>query len=259
MTHKRLHQSQVDCGVITKISSSLLSLTVVALIYLGTQARAEDEIPKTIGSTVPLEQVTDIKSQPLALLAKYPEAGPAMANYVAKLVTQNPSVVNAILSVVRDASAEQASAIGAGVVRAVRAFAIDRAEIARMISDKVLMSENVWLKTTYSAIGPEFDPAFFTVPPPPDLKSLNAQQHVDIGTKAPPDKGRVGPVPVSHRTPFRSRVGVNNQGGGAGQEKRKSCSYLSENLGEAACNGTIVAIVASDAPSNGAVSTSPTS
>ena len=76
------------------------------LLLQAASARAE-ETPAIIGSTTPLEQATDFKAQPLAILSKFPEAGTAMARFVAQAVMRDPGALDAILSVMDIASPEQ--------------------------------------------------------------------------------------------------------------------------------------------------------
>ena len=193
---------------------------------------------------IPLEKVMDIKAQPLAVLAKFPEAGPAMARFIAKLLVGQPSVVDAILSIIPDTSPQQASAIGAGLIRAVRAMGRDQSATVRAIVDKVMHSDNLWLKTTFGAIGRSNGMSgtlvqYELIPPGP----LGG---ASVGSALAEGYGRVG-----------RREDVVSQGGN-NLRKVQRCSSRVENSEMLECRGMIVALVLSDAANNGAVSTSPT-
>ena len=198
--------------------------------------------------TQPIETATDIKAQPLALLAKYPEAGPAMARFVAQQLTQQPAAVDAMLSVLNDMSPEQASATGAGMVRAARALSAKHPASAKAITDKVMHSDNKWLKTTYSSLGPRYrGSANFTAYA--DLPPRQGLATGDMGSGLGAS-WRVGPAPDSNRTGI---VGVQN-----GDDVAQTCLYDTNGYADPHCRGMIVAIIKSDAGHNGAVSTSPT-
>ena len=199
-------------------------------------------VPAVIGSTTPLEKSNDLRAQPLALLAKFPEAGAAMARYVPNLITSDPPVVDSILSIINVTSPEQASAIGAGLVRGVRAMDAKRPGSAQAISAKVMRSDNTWLKTTFGAIG--LYSARNTEAILADLITPNEIRNAEVGESLPNDSGRVGPSKkwVSFAEPYH--------------RKRKNPSK-SNGFELSSTDGMIVAIIASDASSNGAVSTSP--
>ena len=74
-------------------------------------------------SPIPQGELQQLKTEPLALLAKFPEGGAAMAQYVASAITRDPTLVGAMLSVVNVTSLRQAAAMGAGLVRGARALA----------------------------------------------------------------------------------------------------------------------------------------
>lgn len=217
----------------TVVAAVLLALTG----FSGRQALALDGVPAVIGSTVPLEKVTDLKSQPLALLAKFPDAGNAMARYVAQMLHHDPSLVDSILSVVRDTSPEQASAIGAGLVRGLRAFGAKQPNLSRAITEKVMKSDNLFLKTTFHAIGPRYSGssavAMADKLPPPPRSSLT------VGEGLPDLKSRIGPENLSELV------------GEQVLELKDDSALVPE-------DGMIVALMLSDASRNGAVSTSPT-
>jgi hypothetical protein len=67
---------------------------LVALALAIALAAAKPAHAQTAASVaLPLEQVSDVKAQPLSVLAKFPQAGPAMAQYVAQVLRRQPSVV----------------------------------------------------------------------------------------------------------------------------------------------------------------------
>jgi hypothetical protein len=197
--------------------------------------------------TTEIENATNIRAQPLALLAKFPDAGPAMARFVADQLTQQPGSIDAMLSIVNDTSPQQASAMGAGMVRAVRALSTKNPAMARAISEKVMRADNKYLTTTYASLGPRYRGNVpFVAPgdvPPREL----AAGDIGFGLGA---AWRIGPG-----------VGDNLTGYGANQNPNdvtQTCLYNSNGYYDDHCRGMIVAIIKSDASSNGAVSTSPT-
>ena len=215
---------------------------VACLAFEGNATQATvASVPVTLQSAVPLDQVTDIGAQPLALLAKFPQAGPSMAGFVAKVLAAQPSVVDAILSIVNDTSPQQASAIGAGLVRGLRAVSGKHEGLARSITEKVMRSDNLWLKSTFLAIGPQgyrAGPLVMSENVPPAVP-----RDLIGGEELPLYKGRVGPD--------------EEKGIFWVDEKTKNTSEYYD-FDPKNRHGMIVALLASDAPSNGAVSTSPT-
>ena len=216
------------------------------VLLLGGLAHANvDTLSLTAAPAVPLEQATDLKSQPLAVLAKFPDAGPAMARFVARAIARQPGIVDAILSIVPDASPQQASAIGAGMVRGVRTIEAKQPATARVISEKIMKSSNTWLRTTFAALGPHYAPTeagasmMASIMPTPS-------QPMEVGSELPVEKSRIGPT---------------HQGDMIGQNEwvdEDKCPFVSIGYDYTSCRGTIVAVVVSNASSNGAVSTSPT-
>jgi hypothetical protein len=206
------------------------------------QSNVSISTPAIIGSPTPLEKINDIRAQPLALLAKFPSAGNALASYVAKIITKEPPLIDSILSIISDTSPEQASAIGAGLVRGVRAMDGKQAASARAISAKVMKSDNIWLKTTFGAIGPRYGANADALMA--NLVEPDALKNVTVGDALPDAVSRVG---ASKR---KDLFAVDENG----RRKKYGESKAFEIMNR---DGMIVALIASDASSNGAVSTSP--
>lgn len=220
-----------------RVFLAMVGMTAV-LLQSGAPRAFAQTIDEIINAPeIPLEKVSNIKSMPLALLAKFPTAGAEMARYVADIVSKQPSIVDAIMSIMDTASPAQASAIGAGIARSARAMEAKGANV-NGISGKVLKSENAWVKTTYRAIGPGYvEGAPFIMPaaiPPAPL------QNVYVGDELPDYASRVGPA--YYNPPAGWRQGTVSKADNNPLTRR----------------GMIVAIMASDKDKNGAVSTSPT-
>lgn len=218
-----------------------LALSVVALAVLVPPAMLmAAPTLESIAAPTPLEKSDDVKAQPLLLLAKFPKAGPALARYVAQALAKQPSIFDAILSILPDTSPEQASAIGAGVVRALRTLAEKQPALVKEIVSKIARSNNLAFKTTFFAIGPR-NPTMaehYAMILPPETGLLAEE----IGEKLPGNQGRLGSEPVSAN--------------GAGNILRNQEVHISD--AEYFAHGTIVALISSNAASNGAVPTSPT-
>jgi|GEM_PF-6735763 len=228
-------QPKIQSGWLTHTSRIAL---VTWLFSSMAPAAYAQPTPAIIGSAVPIEKA-DIGTQPLSLLARFPEAGSAMAQYVAQALARAPSLVDAILSVIDVASPQQASAIGAGLVRGLRVMEAKNPSSAstRVVAEKVSKSNNMWLKTTFGALGPSYSsnaPLILPDPIPPAQPNF-----MYVGTELPEAVGRVGPTDIEEMIPFKRIV-------------------LSGDSNFLTRHGMIVAIMASDDDNNGAVSTSPT-
>jgi hypothetical protein len=166
---------------------------------------------------------------------------------VAEVLTKKPDVVDAVLSIMPDSSPEQASAIGAGLVRAMRGLLGKNPELVTQISEKILRSENVALKTTFFALGPR-KVTYASAGPSIPMQEYRSQEMGGGGEKMPgealeKDRSRID-VP---RTPYiyprhALREVVENPGG------RIDTLRV----------GMIVALISEDAAAVGTVSTSPT-
>lgn len=249
-----LQQEQCRCVVMgprnpIAVHRVVFMLTALCMVAIALPTRAQ-ELPSVATTPMLLEKTSDIKAQPLALLAKFPAAGPAMARYVAQALMHEPSAVDAVLSIIPDTSPEQAAAIGAGLIRAIRGLAGKQPNLITSITSKVMQSDNLWLKTTFLAIGPRGAGK----PPPNSIGASDTLRYPTadnaggaggaIGQLLAPEYGRVGPsridgvmgMPIGFidKNPFLSGLNVN------------MTRY-----------GMIVALVSSDADSNGVVPISP--
>lgn len=210
--------------VVSGMSAAAIALPMLAL--------AE---PAPVAASVPavLEQATDVKAQPLLLLSKFPKAGPALARYVAEAISKQPDIIDAVLSILPDTSKEQASAMGAGVVRALRMLSAKKPSLVKEIVAKIERSDNVAFKTTFFAIGPrnpgKLERYEIIVPPANNL--LVGQ----LGDSLPLKRGRLGVDEAGGRS-YPNPIRADN-------------GFFS--------HGMIVAIIASNAANNGAVPTSP--
>lgn len=216
----------------------------VIVMSAPSAAVAVGENPAYASLSVPLEEATDIQAQPLALLARFPQAGPAMARFVAAIVIRQPQMVGAILSVIGDTSHAQASAIGAGLVRATRVIAAKQPDQARAIAAKIMQSDNIWLKTTFSALGLRYAVNTTLLRPPP-LPAVPLARR-EVGTQLAADRARLGPSPHYDGIMSDNRAAV------------VVPFELLEQLELINQHDILVASVASEASVNGAVSTSPT-
>lgn len=189
-------------------------------------------------SVTPLERATNVKAQPLLLLAKFPNAGPGLAQYVAQAMAKQPGIFDAILSILPDTSIPQASAIAAGVVRALRGLVAKEPALVKEIVAKVQRSNNVAFKTTFFAIGPQ------NILPTPHFASI-------VPDANPLMVGQMGePLPIG-----QGRMGHEAEKLVYG-EQTSSTNQMSDN--EYFSSGTIVALISSNAASNGTGATSPT-
>lgn len=221
----------------------LLIAALIMLVGRATWASAS-ETPSVIGNTIAIEDATDLKTQPLALLAKFPEGGAAMAHFVAQAIIDRPGLVDAFLSIASDTSPQQAAAIGAGMVRGTRVLATKQSSLAQAIANKIMQSNNAWLKTSFFALGPRYskDSVFVALEPlPPAPLVANS-----MGAELPIYRSRIGPTREGELVLTNHDIEANNRYGSSED------SHLLNR------SGTIIAILASDARSNGATSTSPT-
>lgn len=253
-----------------------LLLAALTIAAPHAPARAQS-IPAVMGSMVSIENVTDFKAQPLALLAKFPEAGTAMASYVARMFSREPGMIDSLLSIMDDTSPQQATAIGAGLVRSVRAIENKNPTTARMIANKISQSSNLWLKTTFSALGPHYSANALPSAParllPAPLSTATVglplgDFEARLGSRLRSGCGTVGrslsvndrldPLSIN-RADALDPIVLDADGYGVycapdGSDKKQITARDTDPFSR----GTIVAMVDSDARSNGAVSTSPT-
>lgn len=208
----------------------MISAALLVLAFGATVTRAAD--PSAVAP--PLEQATDVKAQPLLLLAKFPNAGPGLAGYVAQALAKRPGIFDAILSILPDTSREQASAIGAGVVRALRSLAAKEPALVKEMVAKIERSSNIAFKTTFFAIGPHDiapRPRYALITPPP-----YSLEGVGFGDELLPNRGRLG---------------------GESQSETSAQAPAARGDQDYFAHGTIVALISSNAAKNGTVPTSP--
>ena len=167
-----------------------------------------------------------------------------MARYVASAVIEDPSVVGVLLSTASAASPEQSAALGAGLARGARAVGVKRPKIALAIKKQVMQSENLQLKITFMALGPNYGVGLISELPGA-LPFAPMPEQKDIGTELPLDQSRLGPFYNSDNTYHDNDKTDKNLGLDAGGERIADYVVFNE-------------IINSDAPHNGAVSTSPT-
>lgn len=237
----------------------LLFVLSAIVFFTALPASAEQARPKTTAApaapapaspaqklieTKPLDQSADFKAQPLAILSKFPKAGPALASFVADLVSKQPQVMEAIISVIEVATPEQASAIGAGMVRAARTLLKSNPQIVRLMEHKISNSENLWLKTTFRALGYSYISNQYVSPPLIKPTELSKNP---IGTTIKHEKSELSDVESYRKNSLRVPAD-NAERGIAGNDFKSIFSGY----------GTIVAIIVSNASNNGAASTSPT-
>jgi hypothetical protein len=219
-------------------------LLIILGMTLVSAGLARANVEASIPAPATLDQATDIKAQPLAMLYKFPAAGPALAKFVAENIVRDPSAIDAILSVGKDASPQQASAIGAGLVRGVRVIAVRQPKLANAIAAKVAGSDNLWMKTTFVALGANYSTAGASlIASQLPLLSGGGGSVDGIGSVLSPEKARVRKYDEFAANPVRGTLNNSSISDAERMEKER---------------GTIIAILASDAILNGATSTSPT-
>ena len=229
---------------------ALLCASVVAC-FAPSPVRAQTT--KTdANAPIPTSVMAEIRSQPLSLLAKFPEGGPAMAQFVARAVSQDPSLATPMLSVAKDSSPRQAAAMGAGLVRSARALAATKPEASRAIANQVMKSDNLRVKVIFQAMGPSisaYDALTIsaTIPPkPPNTNPVGSALPQDIGNNFflndPPS---INPQDIAQRVVEVRTNNTDNYPAGTSNN-------------EALFTPTMLGVIVSDAVSNGAVSTSPT-
>lgn len=124
------------------------------------------------------KEIEEIKGDPSALLDKFPKGGPKMAKYVAQIAAADFSVVDSVLDASRIATADQASAIGAGLARAVRGFS---AGDAKSVSEKVAKAGALPTQISYNAIGGSTKIAAYDMPDPVRIGLSDTTLRLDSG------------------------------------------------------------------------------
>jgi hypothetical protein len=211
---------------------SLVVLATLCLLPPLALAQTASSIAASI--TPPTLAKLDIKAEPLSLLAMFPQGGPKMAQALAKAIRSEPSLIDRVLAIADDTSPEQASAMGAGLVRAVRALSTRQPAAAGSIIKKVLASTNLRLKTTFFANGPRNLMRSTLILPPPIQPSTTIVEG-SLGTPLANSKLGVG-KPSSAPTVAPLEI---------------------DGMNQITRNGMILAAIGSDEQTNQVVSTSP--
>jgi hypothetical protein len=99
-------------------------------------------------------EVNEIRTNPKSVLDKFPKGGPKMASYVTRAVATDPSLAQSMGNL-DGATRAQASAVGAGVVRAGRLIAAQDPEALQRLNDDVEKMSNPHVKRMFKAIGPQ--------------------------------------------------------------------------------------------------------
>ena len=242
--YRRRHAVQLVAALLCLL---MLSLRFGSLAYAAVSANSAPNVP----SISPAE-LTTLRTQPLSLLAQFPDGGAPMARYVALAVVSDPRVVPPMLSIAGDTSPQQAAAMGAGLVRAARALEAKQPKTSAAIANQVNKSTNPQLKTIFQALGPK--------PPPNDQFAFTMPEPLVNSplTLAPADNGVL--PPSSSTESSRIESSVVRKDGEAETIDHKESNLLNPNSDEdAGLRYTAIATaIVNDARRNGAVSTSPT-
>lgn len=135
-------------------SRAILGATVGAalagLIVGGTpSAEAAIYSPQ---QALPADAIQQFMSNPAGFLSQYPNGGPQMSKAVKDLVASDPQTLNTLLSLLAQASPDQASAIGNGLGQvALMAVDTDQA-FAVQIQTAVAQSGNTGALVAFSAV-----------------------------------------------------------------------------------------------------------
>lgn len=143
------------------------------------------------------KDIEQLRTDPSSLLTHFPKGGPAMANYVARALIADVSLIEGMVTVAATATADQASAMGAGFARAARALS-KNPDAVRTIAQKVAGISNQRLQISYRAIGAN-DLAFTPLIMPPDIQTP-IPLVLNVGT-LPPFESRIGPPPKNPPIP----------------------------------------------------------
>jgi hypothetical protein len=221
----------------------------------GTIAHAAINTNATPRGISPAE-LTTLRTQPLSLLAQFPDGGAPMARYVAQAVASDPRVVPPMLSVANDTSPEQATAMAAGMVRGTRSLEKKQPKTARAIANQVMQSSNLQLRTTFKALGPQplrSGEFAFAIPEPLMRSPLTIapanEPDLSLESKREALFSRTDFIDRTDTIPIDTERFITQEA----EEKERFITYAA-----IAASSPITPVIASDAPSNGAVSTSPT-
>jgi hypothetical protein len=123
---------------------TLLAVPIVAfsLAVGGTPAMAEALTPAA---------VQQFLTNPSALLAQFPNGGQPLSAQIRDLLASNPATLDAILALLKNASPDQASAIGVGLGQAAELLVHSDPDLATKIQTAVVQSANGPAMVAFSA------------------------------------------------------------------------------------------------------------
>ncbi|MDG1286939.1 MAG: hypothetical protein P8P30_05165 [Rickettsiales bacterium] len=205
--------------------------------------RANQQLAKTQSFTaISKARIAELKSNPSSLLEAFPKGGPKMAKYVARAASTDSSLVESILKASQQATFDQASAIGAGLARAVRG---SLTKLIKSISEQVAQLGSLSTQISYNAVGPIQSAGSQVIPEPVRIGladasggSFNLSPHTGGGLAG--SKGL--PHQIGSKSSSLTQYAQNTQ---------RFSDMFSDPW-------KTVSIVALEADDNGATSTSPT-
>jgi hypothetical protein len=129
---------------------SALALLVAGLVSVGAQTTGDAaHVPNF--AKLPDSAIAQFKANPQALLTTYASAGLPLSSEVRSLVLTDPSLVDALITVAKDANDAQKAAIGAGLAEATRIIVATDPKLAAQIQVAVAQSGLGPLITAYIA------------------------------------------------------------------------------------------------------------
>ncbi|MGX1325087.1 hypothetical protein AB7M17_008540 [Bradyrhizobium sp. USDA 377] len=101
---------------------------------------------------VSAERATDFLANPSGLLDQFKDGQGGLASAVRDLLTARPETVEGIVSLAKASSADQSRAIGAGLGTAASTCVLSQPQVAQLIQEAVLRTENPDLITSFTSI-----------------------------------------------------------------------------------------------------------
>jgi hypothetical protein len=101
---------------------------------------------------VSAERATDFLANPSALLDQFKDGQGGLASAVRDLLTARPETVEGISSLAKASSADQSRAIGAGLGTAASTCVLSQPQVAQLIQEAVLKTENPDLIASFTSI-----------------------------------------------------------------------------------------------------------